>query len=69
MAGKKKPFVSVEVECPGCHCFLNVNVHRKRINPVEPPIYEYETDVLLQENLFKNEETNSESSDNVDVEV
>lgn len=50
---EKKPLIDIETECPGCKNFLRVKVHRKRTNPVEPPIYEYDTTVELQGNLYK----------------
>lgn len=45
MAKKKKPLVGVEIDCPKCGSVLQVAVHRKRLNPVDPPEYEYNTDV------------------------
>lgn len=54
MAKKKQALVDVEINCPLCDRKLRVSIHRKRLNPVEPPEYEVTTTVeeVKQEELF-----------------
>ena len=59
MAKKKKALVEVEFDCPLCAAKLRAVIHRKRLNPTEPPVYDIETEVeaIKQEELFpENEE-------------
>lgn len=53
MAKKKQALVDVEINCPLCDRKLRVSIHRKRLNPVEPPEYEVTTTVeeVKQEEL------------------
>jgi len=43
----KKPLVQVHVACPNCSAGLQVTIYRRRLNPPEPPQYEYEKEVQL----------------------
>ena len=49
---EKKPLVDVECQCAACGADIRVKVHRKRTNPVEPAIYEYDTNVVLKAPLY-----------------
>ena len=51
---EKRPMVDVTTQCPDCQSSIRVKVHRKRTNPVEPPIYEY--DVTAEKVLLPPEE-------------
>jgi C4-type Zn-finger protein len=55
MSKQKKALVEVEVACPNCESKMRIIVHRYRINPVEPAVYNVDTTVELvrQGELFK----------------
>lgn len=56
---KKKPNVSVYVDCPVCESRLHVDVYKQRINEPEPAEYDITTHVRvdIQGHLFPDDAT------------
>jgi len=52
MSKEKKAFASADIVCPDCGNHLHVDIHRKRMNPVEPAIYEIDAMVESKEGMF-----------------